>query len=256
MTTRWRSKQQQKGYVLLALLLTMSLMVVAAAIVAPTMATEIQRSKEDEMIHRAMQYRRAIRQYVKQTGRYPMTIEDMSAGGVRCLRKKYKDPITGRDFRLLHLADLAQVTIPGQSAAGNLNRVNPADAASSTSVPAANDASPTTPYGVNASGNNAGSQPLQPGALAGQPTSGANFAGGVVIGVASLSAKKTIREFEHKNRYNQWLFFYHPAFDPGREIYGPTGQTVQQSLGPGTPSLGAPNSPNGQPQTLPQPSPQ
>lgn len=255
MITQWRSKRQQRGYVLLALLLTMSLMVIAAAIVAPIMAKEIQRSKEDEMIHRAMQYRRAIRQYVKQTGRYPMTIEDLNAGGVRCLRKKYKDPMTGRDFRLLHLADLAQVTIPGQSAAGNLNGMNSPVAASSTSDPPANEVSPTTP-GLNAAGNNAGSQPLQPGALAGQPTSGANFGGGVVIGVSSMSAKKTIREFDHKNHYNQWLFFYHPAFDPGREIYGPTGQTVSQSLGPGTPGLGAPNPPNGQPQMPPQPSPQ
>jgi len=237
--------------VLLALLLTMSLMVIAAAIVAPSMAREIQRSREDELIHRAMQYRRAIRQYVKQTGRYPMTVDDLNAGGFRCLRKKYKDPITGRDFRLLHLADLAQVTIPGQNAAGNLNGVNLPDAASSTSVPAANEASPTTPDGVNAAGNNPGSQPLQPGALAGQPSSGANFGGGVVIGVASTSTNKTIREFDHKNHYNQWLFYYHPAFDPGREIYGPTGQTVPQGLGPG-----APGSLNSQPQTLPQQSPQ
>lgn len=250
MTTQGRSRQRQKGYALLALLLTMSLMIIAAAAVAPTIAMEVQRSKEDEMIHRAMQYRRAIRQYVKQTGRYPMSIEDLNAGGVRCLRKKYKDPMTGRDFRLLHLSDLAQLNLPGQNG-GNLNGVNPPDAASSTSVPGTNEDDPTTPDGTNGRDNNASSQP-QPGGPTGQPTSGANFGGGVVIGVASTSAKKTIREFDHKNRYNQWLFFYHPAFDTGREIYGPTGQTGMQSLTPGAPSLGGPNSPNGQPQTFPQ----
>lgn len=261
MNTRWRSKPQQKGYALLALLLAMSLMVVAAAIAAPSITFEIQRSKEDEMIHRAMQYRRAIRQYVKQTGRYPMTLDDLNSGGVRCLRRRYKDPLTGRDFRMLHLADLAQVPTPGQNGSSQ-NGVNSSNAAGATFLSANNAASPTAPDGANAAGNNAGSQPLQPGASADQPASGANFGGGVVIGVASLSAQKSIREFDHKNHYNQWLFFYHPAFDQGHEIYGPTVQTLSQSPGLGAPISGAPNSLNGQqptslggqPQTLSQPS--
>src|SRR5262249_41988999 len=37
----------------------------------------------------------------------------------------------------------------------------------------------------------------------------------VILGVASTSRGKTIREFHNQNHYNQWLFFYNPAADRG-----------------------------------------
>ena len=57
-------------------------------------------------------------------GRYPAKIEDLElTSQQRFLRKRYKDPITGKDFRLLHygeaklaLGGMGGGMIPGASA--------------------------------------------------------------------------------------------------------------------------------------------
>ena len=67
-TTRRRS---ERGYILLMLMLFVTLMVIAAGVVAPTIAFRVRRDREEEMIHRGTQYSRAIQRYVKKTGRYP-----------------------------------------------------------------------------------------------------------------------------------------------------------------------------------------
>jgi hypothetical protein len=45
------------------------------------------------------------------------------------------------------------------------------------------------------------------------------------MGVASSSPKKTIREFNHKNHYRVWLFFYSANYDGSVEVKGPTPST-------------------------------
>src|ERR1700720_2327837 len=95
------------GYVLLALLLTVTLMIVAAAAVLPSIEFQIRRDREEELIHRGVQYSRAIRAYYKKLGRYPAKLDDLeSANNLRFLRKRYKDPITGKDFKLLHFGEV------------------------------------------------------------------------------------------------------------------------------------------------------
>jgi len=65
------------------------------------------------MIHRGVQYSRAIRAYYKKFGRYPTRLEDLdNTNNLRYLRKHYKDPMTGKDFKLLHYGD------PGVSLSG------------------------------------------------------------------------------------------------------------------------------------------
>ena len=101
----------ERGYVLLSMLLMVSLLIVGAAAVAPSIGREIRRDQETELIRRGMQYRRAIRQFTKKTGRFPMKIEDLEeTNGVRFLRRRYKDPITGGEFKLLHMSDIPAAT--------------------------------------------------------------------------------------------------------------------------------------------------
>src|SRR5437763_6006873 len=96
----------ERGYILLTLTLVMALMVIFAAAIVPTIAFEIRRDREEEMIHRGVQYSRAIRAYYKKFGRYPTKIEDLeSTNQMRFLRKRYKDPLTGKDFRILHYGE-------------------------------------------------------------------------------------------------------------------------------------------------------
>ena len=43
----------------------------------------------------------------------------------------------------------------------------------------------------------------------------ATFGGAPIVGVASLSKDRTIREFDHKKKYDEWQFVYDPTFDRG-----------------------------------------
>ena len=73
------------------------------------------------------------------------------------------------------------------------------------------------------------------------------FGGGPIVGVVSISKKDTIREFNHKKKYNEWQFIYDPATDRGGLIKTPNqpplmgfGQQGMQNLN------GQPVTPNSQ----------
>src|SRR5450432_4030396 len=72
-----RRSRHEAGYILLTLLLIMSLMMIATGIILPTITFEIKRDREEEMVHRGVQYSRAIRAYYKKFNRYPVKIEDL-----------------------------------------------------------------------------------------------------------------------------------------------------------------------------------
>ena len=92
------------------------------------------------MIHRGTQYSRAIRHFVKKTGRYPTRLEELeNTNNIRFLRKRYKDPITGKDFKLLHVGEV-QLTgaagTPGLGMGGAIPAARPgAGATASASAP-------------------------------------------------------------------------------------------------------------------------
>jgi hypothetical protein len=90
----------------------MLLVFLMAAIIAialytelPRVAFEAQRNKEELLIERGEQYKRAIQLFVRKVGRYPATIEELeSLNNLRFLRKRYIDPMTGKDkWRLIHV---------------------------------------------------------------------------------------------------------------------------------------------------------
>jgi hypothetical protein len=108
---------------MMTLLLMVALMMIFTAAILPTIKYEIEHDREEEMIHRGVQYTRAIRAYYKKFGAYPTKIENLeNTNQMRFLRKRYKDPITGKDFKLLHYSDvalsgMAGAMIPGASPA-------------------------------------------------------------------------------------------------------------------------------------------
>ena len=290
-------RDRESGYVLLALLLIIALMIIAAAAALPAISFDIKRDREEEMIHRGVQYERAIRTYYKKFGRFPTKIEDLeSANNLRFLRKRYKDPITGGDFKLLHFGEVKLTftggmgggVIPGVNAVnvngGSLNgSVNmPQGAAFGTSNAfGTNPANPNLPYGQNGQNPNnpqpgadssqqdaSQGSPSQPGGQPGdssnkQPENkdqlaGQTFGGGPIVGVASTSKLETIREFNHKKKYNEWQFVWDPGTDRGglpmtpyQPLQGFGAQNIpnlngQQngSFGNGQPPAGMQNNPN------------
>jgi type II secretory pathway pseudopilin PulG len=123
------SYHKQEGYILLTLLLVVALMGIFALAAYTTIEFEIRRDQETEMIHRGVQYTRAIRAYYKKFQRYPTKLEDLDhTNNLRYLRKHYKDPLNkNKDFRLLHYGEQG-VTMAG-GIAGMIPGANPAGAA-------------------------------------------------------------------------------------------------------------------------------
>jgi len=111
---RRRHGQNRDGYILITLILFVTLLAIAMTALAPVIAQQLKRDREEELIHRGVQYSRAIKHYVKKFGRYPTTLEALeSTNNIRFLRKAYKDPITGKDFKILRMGDVQMSFGPG-----------------------------------------------------------------------------------------------------------------------------------------------
>jgi len=128
---------RQRGYILLILLLFVALLSIGLTVAVRKIEFQVKRDREEELIHRGVQYSRAVRRYFKKFGRYPTRIEDLeSTNNMRFLRKRYKDPMnrdpeTGqeRDFKFLHLQEVqtsfAGAPTRGMVAAADLASADP-----------------------------------------------------------------------------------------------------------------------------------
>lgn len=109
----------ERGYVLLVLSLFAALIAVGLMQAIPTLLVQTQRDREEELIFRGEQYQRAIQLYVRKFGRYPNSLDDLEeTNGVRFLRHRYRDPITGEEeWRLIHIG-------PGGTFPDSKNAIN------------------------------------------------------------------------------------------------------------------------------------
>ena len=230
----------ERGYILLTLMLVVSLLAIAALALAPDLAFQTRRDREEELIHRGVQYSRAIRAYFKKFGRYPSRIEDLeNTNNQRFLRKRYKDPITGQDFKLLHFGD-AQMSMGGPVAgatpanamagAAMAGAAMAGAAMAGAATAAAGEAQPGPATNPADAGTASGSSAGQSASASGNQLSSQVFGGGPIIGVVSASKAESIREFNNKNHYNQWQFIYDPGTDRGGLLNTPAQPALQGSM--------------------------
>lgn len=93
-----RPKPSEEGYILVAVMFMLAILVIAASVAAPKIARQIQRDREVETMHRGKQYARAVKLYYKQFNAYPPNVDALvKTNEIRFLRKKYLDPMTGKD---------------------------------------------------------------------------------------------------------------------------------------------------------------
>jgi len=268
--SRSSRRKNEQGYILLYLTLLASVLAIAALGWIERVDFQIKRDREEELIHRGVQYSRAIRRYVKKFGRYPSRIEDLqSTNNIRFLRRKYKDPITGKDFKLLHMNDIQISFSPG--AASGLPPA-PADASAANQMGAPGSLNPGSSAsngpGPSSIPGNPGNSQAQPGTGEGQPAgddsnpdqtaqdnsgtnsrentnpgtpvsqmgtgqgvgNGPTFGGMPIVGVASASKEKSIRVFNKKDHYNQWQFIYDPSTDRGGLLSTPNQPPLQNAV--------------------------
>ena len=94
----------EAGYLLIAVVFFVALVTLSLAVAAPRIAASIQRDRELEAVQRGLQYKRAIRLYYKKYNAYPTSVDQLvKSNDIRFLRRRYLDPMTGKDdWKVLH----------------------------------------------------------------------------------------------------------------------------------------------------------
>jgi len=238
---------------LLYLLFLVALLSISLVTIVPKLKFVLQREREQEMVHRGEQYRRAVRRYYRRMGSYPPTLDVLeSTNNLRFLRKRYKDPVNkNQDFKIVTQLELmkamgtALANNTGIAGAQTLGQPIGSDTPTSDTGPASQTVAAATPAattttpdpnaadpnaasaqtGVNSDPNNRSSLPFTPVVPQSQGQMGGGIGG--LVGVASASNDETIRIYNKKNHYKDWLFIYDPTSDRGGLLTGPYQPTLQ-----------------------------
>ncbi len=162
------------GYAMAALLVALAVMSVVASTAMPVWQQVSQREKEAELIFRGEQYARAVDLFQRKMGpgTLPPSLDILVEQ--RFLRKRYTDPITGEAFQPLY----ANQPAGGQGQGQGLS--NQTDGPGRAPSPQRGSArSGDTPIGM-----------------------------GGITGVVSKSKDRSIRLYNERSTYDQWLFMH------------------------------------------------
>jgi hypothetical protein len=155
-------RQGERGFALLIVFLMAAAIALMLYRQIPRVGFESQRDKEETLIERGSQYKRAIQLYFITFKKYPSKIEDLeNTNNQRFLRRRFIDPMTGKDeWRLVHVNGAGQLTdsqvekppAPADEKQTAANGTTPATA-TTTTAPNANPpagSAADTPQEVNA----------------------------------------------------------------------------------------------------------
>lgn len=229
MERRRSTNRNEKGYLLLSIMLLITIMLIMLAAEAPRIQQQIKRAKEQELVNRGEQYAIAVRKYVHKFGRYPTSLEQLEdTNHLRFLRKRYTDPMTGKaNWKLIHQGE-AEIKIPQNNNPGLPGSSNNPGLKGSTSQGGTQPPS-TSPSGFSQSPS--GITPTIQGPQQGGGSSlgslntsnvgnGQQLGGGGIIGVASVSKESGIKEFNDTSEYDHWLFVYDQRLEGSAATFG------------------------------------
>ena len=120
-------QERERGSALLVVFLFAATIAIFLYAELPIVVMEAQRQKEQTLMDHAAQYQRAIQVYFRKSHTYPPTIDALeNTNNMRFLRRRYTDPMTGKDdWRILHMGPagvtdslvnpLAAAGLPGQT---------------------------------------------------------------------------------------------------------------------------------------------
>ncbi len=101
----------------------------------PRLAFEAQRNKEEMLVERGEQYIRGVQLFQRKNKKLPQTIEELEqTNGIRFIRRRYVDPLTGKDdWRVIHADAAGKLTDslvkkqakPGETGTGATEAPNP-----------------------------------------------------------------------------------------------------------------------------------
>ncbi len=276
-TSPIRRKPSEDGYILISVMIMLAIFIIAMAVGVPKVAESIQRDRELETMHRGKQYIRAIQLYYHKFHAYPPNLDALvKTNEIRFLRKKYIDPVTGKDDwkPIMYCQNKTPVAMGffgqplGGAGCGALAGVGPTGgggaglmntSAGSTSSTGGSLFSNTGSGGTGAStattgtgtdgssGTGAVDANGTPINNTGSPLgTGQTFDGGGIIGVAPASPKQSILVYKKKNHYIEWEFLYSPLIEQQMMAGGNAGGIGQPANGaPGLNQPGSGTTPTG-----------
>ena len=189
---------------MVALMATIAVMLILMAAAVPSWRYVMQNDREEELLFRGGEIADAIARFQRRNGNaLPVSLDVMVKG--KFLRRAYKDPMTkDGQWRFLRPGEAIGPVIPG--------------------VPRPGGATPTTTTTTT------------------RPTafSRPGLTLGAIQGVASTSKEKSLRVFNGRTRYNEWLFLPGQPRVVGRAV-------AARAPFPGAPGTPRPTSPGVRP---------
>jgi type II secretory pathway pseudopilin PulG len=252
---------------LVAVMFMLAVLILTMAIAVPRVREDIQRDREIETMHRGLQYARAIKLYYKKFQAYPPNVDALvKTNEIRFLRKRYIDPITGKDdWKPIPFGQnktpfvmgfFGQALMSGSTLAGTgpggISGASPIGSSSSSSTGnssfGSSSAGGSSIFAPSGTTSPTGTNPTAGGSTApsGTDSSGSSsdsgsglssnqvFGGGGIVGFSPDSPKESILTYKKKNHYNQWEFLYSPQQDQLMQGGGNLGTIGQPVGGQGT----------------------
>lgn len=234
-------REGEQGFLLLGLVVAIFLILLALGVAAPRAAHELRREREVETVRRGNAYVRAIEVYYLKMGNYPTSIEQLEkTNNIRFLRKRYIDPITGKDdWRVIHLGE-AKTTVKGffGKPLGGIESTSlggsPAGAGSTSpsfgpsgSSPSGGltssfgSSSPSSSGGLTSSFGSSSSATGSTGStgssgssgIGGDSGIGAAATAGPIVGVGLVKSGNSIMTLNEQTTYDTWEFLYDPRIE-------------------------------------------
>lgn len=117
------------GFTYIAALFMVMILGIMLGLTGQSMKTIMKREKEKELIFRGLQYRDAIERWSKKGYLSLKNLDDLlkdphSANGDRLLRQRYKDPITGKDFKAVEDPNFGIIGVQSTSEAEPMKTAN------------------------------------------------------------------------------------------------------------------------------------
>jgi type II secretory pathway pseudopilin PulG len=197
------ARRREAGYTLVTLLASVTIMLILMAAAMPSWRYVMKNDREEELIFRGGEIADAIQRFQQRNGNaLPVSLEVLVEG--KYLRRAYKDPMT-KDGKWRFIR-------PGES----IGPIRPPGGGSAGSRTTTTTTTTTRPSAFS-----------RPSGLTGTI--------GGFQGVASTSEEESLRVFNGRTKYNEWLFM------PGQPRI--VGRAAQRPIVPG----GAPGRPGGAP---------
>ncbi len=186
---------REAGYSLVALIVTVTVMMVMMGAAVPSWRYLMKNDREEELLFRGGAIADAIQRYQRKNGNtLPPSLEVLVKG--KFLRKAYKDPVTkDGKWRLIRQGE---PMAPGQA-----------------------------PRPPGPAGAGVGAPASAPPAAPGPASVGGQI--GVFMGVVSTNTEKSLRIFNGREKYSEWLFVAGQPRVVGRQAGLPTVIDPQQA---------------------------